>query len=75
MQSRHAGITIADFVLRFTALLALTMAVLLGVAVRVRDKAPLPAEGSRETVAVRESAADVNSRRYPLVHPGTGPQD
>lgn len=71
MQKRHAGITIVDFVLRFAALIALTVAVLVGVAVRARG-VPVPPDAKSSTVAVRESAADVNSRRYPLVHPGSG---
>lgn len=72
MQTRDARITFADFVLRFTALLALTIAVLMGVAVRARDNQPARPEAKSDSVAVRETAADVNARRYPLVHPGSG---
>lgn len=69
MQSRHAGITVADFVLRFAALTALTIAVLMGVAVRARDQEPVRPE--KATLAVHpESAADTNIRRYPPVHSG-----
>jgi NAD/NADP transhydrogenase alpha subunit len=67
MPSRPARITIADFVLRFAALLALTVAVLTGVAVRARDQAPAGAQ-KETSVATRETATDINSRRYPLVH-------
>ena len=72
MQKRHAGITIADFVLRFAALFALTIAVLMGVAVRARDSEPVRTDAKSSTVAVRESAADIDGRRYSPVHPGTG---
>ena len=75
MQNRHAGTTIVDFVLRFAALLALTAAVLVSVAGRARDQAPVRSDANGSTVAVRETAADVNSRRYPMVHPRTGQQD
>nr|WP_293250562.1 hypothetical protein [Panacagrimonas sp.] len=71
MKTRHPGTTIADFVLRFAALLALTIAVLMGVAVRARDSQPARLESKSSTVASRETAADVNRRRYPLVHPGS----
>jgi hypothetical protein len=71
MQARHPGITIADFVLRFAALLALTLAVLAGVAVRARDRGPARPEAGTQIVK-RESATEINSRRYPLVHPGSG---
>lgn len=70
MQTRRAGTTFTDFVLRFIALIALTVAVLMGVAVRARDSQP--EADKRATVATRESAADINSRRYPLVHADAG---
>jgi hypothetical protein len=71
MQVRHPGITIADFVLRFAALLALTVAVLAGVAVRARDRDAVRPEAGTQIVK-RETATEVDSRRYPLVHPGSG---
>lgn len=71
METRNARITFADFVLRFTALLALTIAVLMGVAVRARDAVPGHADSKATPVPTRETAADINGRRYPLVHTGT----
>lgn len=75
MKTRHAGTTIADFVLRFVALIALTVAVLMGVAVRARDSEPARSDSSVSTVAARETAAEINSRRYPLVHSGSKSAD
>ena len=72
MQARHPGITIADFVLRFAALLALTIAVLAGVAVRARDREPARSEMGEQVVVNRESAAEINSRRYTMVHRESG---
>lgn len=74
MQNRDARITFADFVLRFVALLALTIAVLMGVAVRARDAAPVRTDAGMSTVAARQTTTDIDGRRYPPVQPGIQPQ-
>lgn len=71
MQNRDPRITFADFVLRFTALLALTIAVLGGVAVRAREAAPVRPDAKASAVAARESATDIIGGRYPRVLPDT----
>jgi len=55
-------------------LLALTIAVLMGVAVRARDAAPVRTDAGMSTVAARQTTTDIDGRRYPPVQPGIQPQ-
>ena len=72
MQTRAAFSTLTDFLLRFAALAALTVAVLASVAVRAsRDEGP--AKANVAPPAVPETAAAINDRRYPLVYADTAP--
>lgn len=62
MQKRHARSTVAIFILRFAALLALTLAVLASVSVSASRE---PAAAAAQAPA-SDSATEINSRRYPL---------
>lgn len=57
--------TLGQFVLRFAALLALTLAVLASVSVSASKNTNAPSPTAQNPVA-RDTAQDVNSRRYPL---------
>lgn len=65
MQTRTIPATVSMFLLRFAALIAVTVAVLLSVSVSASREAP-DAAASAQPVAPVETAQDINSRRYPL---------
>jgi hypothetical protein len=65
MHQRSAHSTVAIFLLRFAALIAVTLAVLLSVSVRA-SREPLAAPAS---AAAAEPAETINARRYPLRYP------
>lgn len=65
MQNRPARSTLAVFVLRFAALLVLTLAVLSSVSVRASREPAVAAPAHQPT----ETAQVINSRRYPLRYP------
>lgn len=73
MHYRAATRTLADFVLRFVALAALTVAVLASVSVRAsRDETPAAPNAAARYVP--DTAEVVNDRRYPLVYADAAPR-
>lgn len=72
MQPRAAATTVTDFLLRFTALAALTVAVLASVAVRASRDEP----STKTDAAAREApdtAGSVNDRRFPIGYADAAP--
>ena len=67
MQTRAATRTVTDFVLRFIALAALSVAVLASVAVSA-PRAESPTQSDAAARFVPDTADVVNDRRYPLVY-------
>lgn len=67
MRNRSTPSTVTIFLLRFAALLAVTVAVLLSVSVRA-SRTPEPAAPVQVEPAADHAQA-INSRRYPLRYP------